>query len=77
MLKKMKAPLINWLLARRSADDTSNRGVWIMIGLVLILIVGGIITAAATDGFTNLGNLFVNTTEGNQVDAPGQWGTGN
>jgi len=75
-MKNIKNKTKSWLLNRRSADDTTNRGSWILIGLVLVLVVGGIMVGAATDGFTNLADLFTNTTEGNQTNAPGSWNNG-
>lgn len=73
MLNKIKFKAFNWIYNRRSADDTTNRGAWVLVGLVLVLLVAAIITVAAKTGFTNLSDLFVKTTEGNQTQAPGQW----
>ena len=64
---------MKWLLSRRSADDTSNRGMWIVVGLVLVLAVFLIVKTGAITGFTNGVNIFVDATDGTQVTPPGQW----
>ena len=73
-MKKIKTAALNWLLSRRSADDTSNRGMWILIGLVLILGISVILIAGSEEGFTNGIKIFTDATEGTQTNAPGDWG---
>lgn len=73
-MKKIKTATLNWLLSRRSADDTSNRGMWIVIGLVLILGISVIIIAGSETGFTNGMNIFTGATDGTTTKAPGDWG---
>lgn len=73
-MKNLKQKALIWVLSRRSADDTSNRGMWVVVGLVLVLAVFLIIKTGAIEGFTNGIGIFVDATDGTQVKPPGAWG---
>lgn len=71
-LKMLGFKAKKWTLDRRSNEETAGKGTWIFVTLMIILIVASILLAGSEEGYTNIIDTFVNTTEGTKTPV-GEW----
>lgn len=73
-MKALKGKMFFWLKNRQSTEQTSSMGIWIFAAAMIILIVVGILKVGSETGYTNITDMFVETTTG--VKTPkGEWNT--
>ncbi|AJQ62747.1 putative secreted protein (plasmid) [Bacillus thuringiensis serovar morrisoni str. 4AA1] len=68
LLRKGKSWLLN-----ESSDETTDKAVWMYIGVGVALVVLTIILLALKTGTTNIADLFVSVTKGSKTE-PSGWG---
>jgi hypothetical protein len=68
LLRKSKSWLLN-----ESSDETTDKAVWMYIGVGVALVVLTILLVAMKTGTGNIADFFVSVTKGSKVE-PSGWG---